>query len=75
MPFTDSGVSEAHRSVLDEAKNDEGQRGGPRAVKNKNGWWKDPRAISDTIAASIGEENKEKRIKKEREERKSREKE
>jgi len=37
MPFTDSGVSEAHRSVLDEAKNDEGQRGGPRAVKNKNG--------------------------------------
>jgi len=23
--------------VLDEAKNDEGQRGGPHAVKNKNG--------------------------------------
>jgi len=33
MPFTDTGVSEAHRSGLDEAKNNEKQRNGQRAVK------------------------------------------
>ena len=33
MPFTDTSASEAHRSVMDEAKNDKKQRGGQRAVK------------------------------------------
>ena len=33
MPFTDTGASEAHRSVLDEAKMDEKQHSVQRAVK------------------------------------------
>jgi len=37
MPFTDMSASEAHRSVLDEAKNDETQRGGQRAAKWMDG--------------------------------------